>query len=197
MTSTFSRRELLALGMAGAGAGAGALIGAASAEAAAVSDSQVLSEALEIELAAAFAYQHLLGAGVLAAATVAAAREILAQEQEHVRALAAALRAAGGSLPAAPATVKQADEQLAPRRPSGRIADVKTDKDALNLLYDIESISIGIYFEGLKALDDPALSRQAASIMAAEAQHAVVIAQLLHPGEIDKIVPIDWVEGKK
>jgi hypothetical protein len=190
-----NRRELLASAV-GAGA-VGWVVGESAASAAGQSDDgSVMHSALSVELLVVFVYQHVLAGGTLGPTAAALARDVLGHETVHVRTVAAALRRLGGTAPPPPVSVAQADRRLSARNASGRLAAVHTELDALRLLYDVESISIGSYYEALPKLADPALVQVAAEIMGAEAQHASAIGGLLHPGKWDRVVPVASVQGK-
>jgi hypothetical protein len=159
-------------------------------------DAATLRSALEVELLAAFVYRRLLAGGTLGTAARALATAMLQHEVIHIRTLSAALARLGRSLPGAPVTVAEADRQLAAHHSSGSLAAVHREIGALDLLYDVEAISIGAYFDALKRLNDPALMQLAVEIMGAEAQHASAIGGLLHPGKWDRVVPVASVEGR-
>jgi rubrerythrin len=188
-----SRRELLA----GATAG-GVLISAAAATptGAATGDAQIVSKTLAAELLAVFCYQHVLRLGTLGPAAQHVAELILAHEQAHVRALQEELRTLGGTPPAAPATVEQADAELKARHSSGRLEGLRSERGTLDFLYSVEAITIGAHDTALEKLSGPELVRASVQIMAVEAQHAVAIGTLIHPGNFARIVPVNFVKGK-
>jgi rubrerythrin len=200
------RRSLLRGAVATAGAGAvgglagGGLPGEGVAPAAPArpsdADAATLRSALEVELLVAFVYRRLLTGGTLGPAARALATAVLEHELVHVRTLSTALERLGRSLPGPPVTVAEADRQLSAHHSSGSLAAVHREIGALDLLYDVEAISIGAYSEALKRLNDPVLMRLAVEIMGAEAQHASAIGGLLHPGKWDRVVPVGSVEGR-
>jgi rubrerythrin len=188
-----SRRELLA----GATA-SGVLVSAAAATSAgaAAGDAQIVSKTLAAELLAVFCYQHVLRLGTLGPAAQHVAELILAHEQAHVRALQEELRTLGGTPPAAPATVEQADAELKARHSSGRLEGLRSERGTLDFLYSVEAITIGAHDTALEKLSGPELVRASVQIMAVEAQHAVAIGTLIHPGNFARIVPVNFVKGK-
>lgn len=192
------RRALLEGAVAAAGA---ALLGSQGVAAAAGHppdpDSAALRSALAVELLTVFIYQHILARGVLGPQARSVAEQMLGHEQIHARTLAGELTRRGQTVPAPPAGVAQADRQLAARQSSGSLAVVHREVGALDLLYDIEAISIGTYYNALAKLTDPRLMRLATEIMGAEAQHASAIGGLLHPGKWERVVPVDSVRGKQ
>jgi hypothetical protein len=163
---------------------------------AAAGDAEIVGKLLTAELLAVFCYQQVLGLGTLAPAARQVASLILVHEQAHVRALEAELRRLGANPPAAPRTVAQADSELKARQSSGRLNGLRTERAILDFLYSVESITIGAHDQALEKLGDPRLVRTSVEIMAVEAQHAAAIGALLHPGQYDRIVPVNYVKGK-
>ena len=194
-SSRISRRRLLAYAAA-SGAVALDRAGSAHAATAGAGDAKLVSDALAVELLLVFVYRQVLALGKLSAGADQLARLFLGQEQAHVRALEAELGALGEPPPPAPSTVAQADVQLAALHGSLSLASVRTEHDCLDLLYDVESIAIGVQYKALKDLSDRRLMSTAAEIMGAEAQHSALIGGLLHPGMFDRIVPVASVRGK-
>jgi hypothetical protein len=178
------------------GAAAGGAV-ASGALAPAAGAAEIVSKVLTAELLAVFCYQQVLGLGTLSPAARRVATLILGHEQAHVRALEAELRALRGTLPAGPSTIEQADAELKARRSSGRLTGLKSEKLTLDFLYDIESITIGAHDQALEMLSDPRLVRISVEIMGVEAQHAAALGALLHPRRYDRIVPVNYVKGKR
>jgi Ferritin-like domain len=192
------RRGLLGWALAGGTAG---LLGASpvaggAAPALPAADARAVRTALSVELLSVFVYGHLVAAGLLRPVAEALARGVLAHELTHVQTLQAELARLGEPAPAPPATVAEADAQLAKLNSSGSLTGVHREIGALDLLYDVEAISIGTYYTALKQLSDPRLMQLALEIMGAEAQHASALGGLLHPGKWDRVVPVASVEGK-
>lgn len=180
----------------GAAAG-GALASAALAPpATAASEPDAVGKTLASELLAVFCYRQVLSLGTLGPAAQQLARLILTHEQAHARALEAQLRRVGGTPPAGPATVEEADAELKARRSSGRLKGLRTERGTLDFLYSVEAITIGAHDRALEILSDPALVRTSVTIFGSEAQHAAAIGSLLHPGRFDRIVPVNYVKGK-
>jgi rubrerythrin len=193
------RRGLLGWALAGSGAavvGSSAVaVGVAAADAPA-GDAGSVRAAVRVELLAVFVYRHLLARGILGPGAAALARGVLEHELTHLQALQAELARLGQPAPAPPATVAEADAQLARLNSSGSLTEVHREIGALDLLYDVEAISIGTYYTALKQLSDPRLMQLTLEIMGAEAQHASALGGLLHPGKWDRVVPVASVEGK-
>ncbi|MBV9195553.1 MAG: ferritin-like domain-containing protein [Solirubrobacterales bacterium] len=204
-SARIDRRRLLGRGAAAAGVGwLGAhtlgvrLPGALAAEpgGSADGDAAVLRPALELELLGMFVCARLLAGGLLGPAARRLAATILRHEQVHAHVLAAELARLGQSPPAAPDTVAAADHELSEHDASGRLSAVRREIGALDLLYEVEALSIGAYYKALRNLGDPGLMLVAAEIMGADAQHASAIGGLLHPGKWDRTVPVASVEGR-
>jgi hypothetical protein len=200
-----TRRRLLTLGAAGpilAGAGAVteavqlALADAARADAATrAADADRLERLISVELLMLYCYDHVLAGPLLDARSRRLLSPLRSHEQAHVRALSARLASLGGTVPAAPASVKEADRDLARRGVVGRLGQLKGGRDALFLLLAVEKVVVGAYFVALIKLNDPKLITLAAQIMAADAQHEALVGEALYPGDAQKAVPSGLVQG--
>jgi hypothetical protein len=201
MSRTATRRELLRRAIATGGLGvAGPVVlspsNASAAPAVADSDAAVMTRLLRLELLVLFAYQHVLASTVTPSDARQVVAELVAHEQAHVRALSAAVRQLGGTLPAGPANVAAADKDLSGRRVAGRLGQLRGERDGLRLLLALARVATGAYFVAISKLDDPALLRLSAEIMASEAQHATALSVLLHPGAPWQAVPYALVQGR-
>ncbi len=198
MTMPRTRRELLiAAGAAGGAALAApgtALAGGAPA-AAPIPVPERLARLVQLELLLLFCYQHVLSSSILSPRARRTLSPFVGHEQEHIRALAAQLRARGGSMPAGPPDVRTANRYLAHRKIGGRLGQLKGDLDAVRLLLTTEQVTIGAYFVALTTLDDPHLIELACQIMANEAQHDAMLGLLLPPGKLGSAVPYGLVQG--
>jgi len=190
----FSRRELLAGGLAGAGAAAVLAARTAAADTP-VSDQALLSYALQIEQTAVVVYEQVLALPVLGRESRALALEFLGHERAHVAALHSELEALGNAPPAPVSTSQQARAVLAQHGLSVDFGKLGTLKDAINLLYDIEGLSQGAYYATIGRLSSSAPLASAAQALACEAQHQALLTALLYPGEIERSVPGAFVEG--
>lgn len=200
MPSAPTRRQLLARGLrAGAGGAAGAagaaLLAPELAQAQTGSAADSLHRLLSLELLVLFCYKHVLASTVLVPKARTAMLPLLAHENAHVNAINARLRALGGAPPAPPASVAAADRDLIHRQVSERLGELQGSGDALRLLLAIERVATGAYFVALTKLSDPPLIRLGAQIMAAEAQHQAVIADLLDHGNGAQAAPYGLVQG--
>ncbi len=150
----------LALVVAGCGDDGGGTTAAVPDKAA---DAEILNSVLARELAAVRAYDRTLS--LLRGPALASAREFRAQEQEHSNAIVKALRGLGEA--AEPAQEEIESEQL------------KTQADALEFLYDVESASVAFDLRAVSHLTSPWPRSLLGSIAANQAQHLVVLRRLL------------------
>ncbi len=172
--ATQTRRELLAPGL---------------------SDTAWLQRLTRVELLALYVYDHVLSASILGPSVHDAMTQLRAHEQAHVDALRGQLRARSATEPPPPPSVATANRYLARRRVGGRLGQLQGSDDALYLLLAIERVVVGAYFVALRELRDPRLIVLAASIMASDAQHEVVVSEQLTPGDIPNAVPYGLVQG--
>lgn len=160
------------------------------------SDMMVVAHTLEVEVLVVYCYEQVLAGGTLGAEAHQLATVMLSHERAHVSALQGEATRLGGATPPPPASVDQANAQLAALHTQGRLKGLKTQLDALDFLYSVEAIAIGTHYQALQNGTDPQVLRTSAQIMGAEAQHAAAIGELLHPGMYPRIVPIAYVKGK-
>lgn len=199
---TATRRELLVTGVGAAAAGA-ALVGAApalaetKAPAAPETPAERVRRLLSVELLLVFCYQHVLDSSILKPRAERVLAPFLMHEQAHVQALTKYQRRLGGPLPGPPADVASADRRLARRGVSGRLGQLHGSGDATHLLLDIERVVTGAYFVALLKLQDAALIRLGAQIMAAEAQHEALIGEVLDHGNVQQAVPYGLIQGQQ
>jgi ferritin-like protein len=193
----------LSVTAAGAGSGAawGVLFEPAAARAAATpaaqpeTAAQRLVRLLGVELLLLYAYEHVLGSSFLDSKAKQVLGLLRAQEEAHVHALQTRLTALGGAPPPRPTSVPAANRDLAHRRVSQRLGQLRGARDALRLLAAVERVTVGAYFVALIKLEDPALIRLAAEIMANEAQHEAMLGELLHPRDVQQAVPYGLIQG--
>jgi Ferritin-like domain len=124
-------------------------------------------------------------------------RQVLAHERAHLSALNRELASLGTQPPAAPADVAAADALLTAHNVGSRVSSVRSEEEGLQLLLDIERLLTGNYFDAISRLQSGALAQRSAEIMASEAQHAAVLAQLMTPGDFIKIAPTAFVQAKR
>jgi hypothetical protein len=201
--ASLTRRRLLTLAvgspaLAAAGIGAAQLALAPSAEAssaARLADADRLRRLISVELLMLYSYDHILSGSLLDARSRRLLTPLRAHEQAHVRVLSAHLAELGGTAPAPPATVREADRDLARRGVAGRLGQLTGGRDALFLLLAAEKVVVGAYFVALIKLNDLRLVTLAAQIMASDAQHEALVGEALYPGDAQKAVPSALVQG--
>jgi len=112
-------------------------------------------------------YQRVLQTSLLSPA----ARTTIARLQGNVEAHARAL-----------APLVNAPDRLAHTQ-------LRSEEDCLRLLTAAADISIGACYAALERLTDPGAVRKTIEVMASEAQQRAVLGELLHPGDIKKVLP--------
>jgi hypothetical protein len=191
------------VGVGGAAAGtllaaAGGLLDASPAPAASLAsptDTDRLRRLISVELLMLYCYQHVLAGPLLRPRAHRLMLPLRGQEQAHIHVLSSRLAALGGTPPVGPASVKEADRDLARRGVGGRLNQLQGERDALFLLLAVEQVVVGAYFVALTKLNDPHLVVLAAQIMANDAQHEALVGDALHPGEAQEAVPYGLVQG--
>jgi len=134
-------------------------------------DAEILNNVLARELAAIGAYERTLP--LLRGRALASAREFHAQEQEHVDAVVKALRGLGE--PAEPE-----DEEI-------ESEGLETQADALEFLYEVESVSVANNLRAISHLTSPWPRSLLGSVAANQAQHLVVLRRALGAGAAESI----------
>ena len=201
-----TRRELLATGVGGLAAGASVtagLIAAGGTAAAATSttseppfsETDRLQRLIRLELLLLYCYRYVLGSSLLGPRTRRTLAPFPGHEEAHIDALAARLRARGGTLPPGPASVAEANRDLAHRKIGGRLGQLKGGPDALRMLLTLEQVTIGAYFVALTKLQDAELIRLACEIMGNEAQHDAMIGLSMPKATPGSAVPYGLVQG--
>ncbi len=199
-----TRRELLLTGAGGAVlAPAGAVLAPAAARAANAASAPIkplpeperLARLIEIESLLLFCYRNILGASILSRRAHRLLAPMPAQEQAHIHALARPLASRGGTPPAPPTDVAQANLRLAHRNVSSRLGQLQGERDAIGLLQRLEQVTIGAYFVALRELHSTELIVLAAQIMANDAQHDAVLRLLAPKGSLAGAAPYGLVQG--
>lgn len=193
-----TRRELIggAIAAAAAGSIAAAALEAPEAVAAAETDPDLLHAILAVELLLLFCYQQVMQSETLSPEAAPAIRHIIGQEQAHIDVMTNELARFGQPAPPPPDSVADADGELDALHTSGSLTALHSQQDCLRLLEEVEELAQGAYYHSITKLTDGRLARVCASILAAEGQHYTVLGNLLHPGEIDKVVPNAYVQGR-
>ena len=139
----------------------------------------ILQDALELELLAVYVYDAGIRSGLLDEALLAKVTQLRDHEQEHAGAIGSSLEALGGARPVAPATPEQADALLERLGTAGRLTAVATRDDFFALAEEVELRQVAAYGAAVGDLEDVRLIQTAASILAAQGAHLVVIRGLL------------------
>ncbi|MGZ5310030.1 MAG: ferritin-like domain-containing protein [Solirubrobacterales bacterium] len=185
------RREALRRGLLTGGAAISAAIvpallraGPAFAqEATSEGDPGIVEGAIGLEQTAVLVYGIAVSSKLLGPATPVA-ELFRKQEQAHADVLIATLKDLGGSVPAPPRPADVAG-----------LSEVKTDKDFLDFALELENLAVATYADALMNLQDPALMKQMAPIMANEGQHLVVLRQALGSNPVPTAFPTGNEKG--
>jgi rubrerythrin len=135
------------------------------AAAATPSDVELLNGAIGLENAGIKAYSDAFGLNLLSPAVAAVARGFKADHEAHAAALAAAVKAAGGT----PSTVT----------PKLDYPPLKSEADILTFAEKVERIAATSYLGDIGKLSNPALSKLMASILGVETTHVATLAAAL------------------
>jgi hypothetical protein len=191
-----TRRELMCAVLAGGAIGAGAaLSGAPGAIAQGQTDGELVGTLLGGEMLAVFVYAQAVHSGLLTPDSERLARHVLGHERAHARVLGVALSELGGTPPPRLRSVSDADKLLAASNIAISLTQLRTEPDFLRLLIHVEIVLERSYYVAVAKLQDTGLQRDAAQVLAAEAQHATALIELLFPGDVTKSVPESFVEG--
>ena len=195
-----TRRELIRAGLgaatsAGAAAGGSFTLSTGAAVAAARSDDDRLVLILGTELLAQFVYDHVLATHLMSENAQTAAARMLSQEREHIRRITAELETRGGTPPQRITSVTEANAVLVVRGVTKRLTTLRTERDCITLLAEVESLLEGAYFRAIPKLSNPGLVLLCAEVMASESQHFAVLNELTRPGNVQKAVPGPYVRG--
>ena len=192
-----TRRDLLA---AAAGTGAALLVPTAASAATVAppvphTDAGWLERLMGVELLALYSYDRVLAGPIDRGSVRAVVTRLRGQERAHVTALRGAVDRHGGRAPGPPASLAEANRDLARRQVSGRLGQLRGSGDALNLLLAVERVAVGAYYVALMNLSDGSLARLLAAMMANDAQHEALLHEQLHPGDIAGAIPYGTVQG--
>jgi len=147
-------------------------------------DEGVIAPVLTVERALAVSYRHVLDSGALGHHARNVVRSSYEHELAHVRAF-------GGRVASGPAAVAAAAKVLS----APALASVHSEADCVRLLLAAEQAALRAYFKAMSQFSSTRLLQLAAEIMASEAQHVTLLTELLYPGDIDKAVPVPFVQG--
>ena len=126
-------------------------------------DAEILNDVLARQLAAVAVYERTLP--LLRGPALASARKFRASEQEHVDAVVKALRGLG--------------EAAEPEEEEIESEDLKTQAEALEFLYEVESVSVAYDLRAISHLTSAWPRSLLGSIAANQAQHLVELRRLL------------------
>lgn len=163
---SLSRKKLLAAAVA-AGLFGPTLIGSMLKEAGAATpdDIELLNGAIELEHAGIKAYTDAFALNLLSPPVLEIAKGFRSDHQAHAAALAAAVKAAGGTPSTATAKLQY---------PS-----LKTEADILAFAEKVERVAATSYLTDIGKLSNPALSKIMASILGVETTHVTTLAAAL------------------
>ena len=193
-----TRRELLTGGAAAAGALLAVPAAAAAASGggtAASGDGGHLTRVLSMSVLAAYVYQQVFAEGVLTGTRRQAVSSFEAQEQAHVAALRRAVLSAGAAVVGPPPSTVVANQYLAHRQIPGRLGQLQSAEDALDLLIDVERSSIGSCYVALLRLTGPETILLVARIMANDSQHEALVTLQRHALKLAAAAPYALVSG--
>jgi hypothetical protein len=157
-----------ALGLLACGSGGGEATESAPDKEA---DAAILNHVFNRQLAAVAAYEAVLGR--LSGPDLVAARRFHAQEQEHVDALIKTLRGLG-------ARAEPDPEEIEPE-------ELKTTRDVLVFLYEVESATIDSELSAISDLTSPWPPALLGSIVANQAQHLSFLRRALGAKPLEAI----------
>jgi rubrerythrin len=172
------RRELLRRGFALGGAAIAAssiplLLSVRYAFAQTSGDVVILENAIDLEHVAVIVYDMAISGGLLSPAVLRIARRFRDHERQHADTLATALTDLGGTPPAPPKGAAPVDKVVK------GLGDVKTQSDIANFAIELETAAVAAYHDAHVKLIEARLLQTAASIMANEGQHLVVLRRLV------------------
>ena len=168
--------SLAAVALAAAGCGGGGGGGSARAESEKEADVELVDTAIARELATVDAYGH--GLSLPGRIGTAVLRELRAQAQEHVDALAKAIRGLGG---------KVDSEKIEGEREALDYTGVESRHDFLTFAYERESSGVAGDLSEVSKLSTPWPRSLLGSIAANQAQHLVLLRQALGAGPLASI----------
>jgi hypothetical protein len=154
-----------------------------------------LQRLIRLELLLLYSYRYVLGSSILGPRSRRTLAPFPGHEEAHIAALAAQLKARGGTMPAGPGSVAEANRHLAHRKIGGRLGQLKGGPDALRMLLTLEQVTIGAYFVALTKLQDSELVRLVCEIMGNEAQHDAMITLSMPKARPQDAVPYGLVQG--
>jgi rubrerythrin len=170
------RRELIrrGLGLGGAVLAASAvplLLAVRNAFAESDTDGTILEQAITLERVAVLAYDKILDGDLPANRIARQVRVLRDHERQHADVMTKALTDLGATPPPAPSGVEDVDKVVK------GLSDVRTQADVLSFAIELETALVAAYHDAQAKLVEAKLLQTAASIMADEGQHLVVLRQ--------------------
>jgi rubrerythrin len=170
------RRELIrrGLGVGGAVVAASAiplLLAVRNAFAESDTDGTILEQAITLERVAVLAYDKILDGDLPADRIAWQVRVLRDHERQHADVMTKALTDLGATPPPAPSGVEDVDKVVK------GLSDVRTQADVLSFAIELETALVAAYYDAQAKLVEAKLLQSAASIMADEGQHLVVLRQ--------------------
>jgi Ferritin-like domain len=161
-------------------------------------DGQLLYSALAVEQLVMAVYERVIAAGRLSVDNGLLVHRLLSYERVHARVLTGELRVLGVAPPPslAGASASSLDAILVTKQVTDSVANLGSESDGLRLLVRVEEVAEGAYYHAISKLADPRLALRSAQIMASEAQHRTLLSLALDPGDVDKAVPVAFVQGR-
>jgi hypothetical protein len=193
-----TRRQAISL-TGGAIAGGLLLPGAQPAAAAATeTDGELMYHVLAVELLVITVYERVIASGQLTPDHAALAHQLLSYEHVHARVLGREVHALGMPAPPSLAGVSSSglDAILASKTVQERLTAIADERTALQLLIRAEEVAEGAYHDAIPKLTDARLLLRSAELMATEAQHRTLLSFARDPGDVDKAVPVAFVQGR-
>jgi hypothetical protein len=208
-----TRRELLTAGAAAAGAllavpaaaaaasgggtatSGGLASGGARSSDGAPGDGGHLTRALSMCVLAAYVYEQVFAEGVLTGTRRQAVSAFEDQERAQVAELRRAVLKVGATVVGPPSSTAVANRYLANRQIPGRLGQLQSPEDALDLLIDVERSSIGSCYVALLSLTGPDAIVLVARIMANDAQHEALVTLQRHALKLAAAAPYALVSG--
>jgi rubrerythrin len=158
-------------------------------------DAKTLERLLYNERLLMYGYEHALETGLLKHDSRELALRQLAHEEAHVATLKAHLKALNLPKKTVEGPKRQQPLAFPPQAVTDLFNAAEHEKDALQVIVQIESVAESGYFVAAAAFHDPQLIRLAAEILACEAQHWTMLVALLHRGDATQAVPHPTVRG--
>jgi Ferritin-like domain len=161
-------------------------------------DGQLMYGVLAVELLVIAVYERVIASGKLSVEHALLAHRFLSYERIHARVLNGELSALGSGQPPSlnSASSSTLDAILFTKQVPESISKIGSSADALLLLMRVEEVAEGAYYHAIGKLTSPRLLLRSAEIMAAEAQHRTLLSEARDPGDIDKAVPVAFVQGR-